>query len=59
MPDDIAEDPTAAPADADDEVGSRPGLDFNAADNSNCSSSHRTVSRAACGWYENGRGRRV
>lgn len=36
-----------ADADDDDDVGSRPGRDFSADDNSSCSSSQRTVSRAA------------
>lgn len=43
-----------ADADADDDVGSRPGRDFNADDNSNCNSSQRTVSRAACSGWERG-----
>lgn len=40
-------DVAAAAADDDDDVGSRPGRDFSAADSSSCSSSQRTVSRAA------------
>lgn len=43
----------AAPLDDDieDVVAPRPLRDFSAADSSNCNSSHRTVSNAACVWY--------
>lgn len=42
----------AAPLEVDieDVVPPRPLRDFSAADSSNCNSSHRTVSNAACVW---------